>query len=122
MIGIVEYQPRLDPSQQAGDLFIGDIQLIEGMNQVDIDKWNQFANHPLIQARISSGVIRPTFTAQTIIQVTEPKSRKVEKSVAEAVVTNQVTTVLNPITEALSVDTLSTIRPSELEKTIEKKK
>lgn len=104
MKGIVVYQPRMATPSSTGDLWIGNIQLVQGDNEVDIDQWNALASTlPTIQERIDRGVIRVTFAAPTVIVPSEKKEPKTATPVA---------TQLAPEPEAVPIDTSSfSIRP-----------
>lgn len=81
MLGIIEYLPHVNGSKQIGDLLIGNIQLIPGNNEVDINEWEACANHPLIQQRIQQGIIRVTFAHPAVIVVSDSgKKEKVPRT------------------------------------------
>lgn len=73
MIGIVEYLPQLSAVKQIGDLFLGPIRLIPGQNEVDTEKWKEYADHPGVKQRIAQGILRVTFDQPTIITPPEVK-------------------------------------------------
>lgn len=104
MKGIVVYQPRMATPASTGDLWIGNIQLVQGDNEVDIDQWNALASTlPTIQERIDRGVLRVTFAAPTVIV---PSGKKEAKN------STPVATQLTPEPEAVPIDTSSfSIRP-----------
>lgn len=112
MIGLIEYLPQLSPIRQSGDLFIGSIQLVAGRNEVDIDKWKEVADHPLIKQRQEQGIIRVLFESPTVI--TPPENKKATARVATPVETKLATQETTP--ETVDVSAFVT-RPSEVEKT-----
>ena len=80
MIGLVEYRPSLNFPPEHGDLYIGPIRLTEGMNEIDIDTWIEFAqNNPIIKARIVKGIIRETFTSSSVNTINNPPSKSSKK-------------------------------------------
>lgn len=109
-IGIVEYLPSLSPTKQGGDLFVGSIQLVAGRNEVDIDKWNEFADHPLIKSRKEQGLIRVLFEQPTIIVPSEAKKTTRTSTPVETKLT----------TQGLAPEVVDTsafvVRPPEVEK------
>lgn len=109
-LGIVEYIPSLSPTKQGGDLFIGSMQLVAGRNEVDIDKWNEFANHPLVKSRKEQGIIRVLFEQPTIIVPPEVKRTARASTPVETKLTQDVTP------EAVDTSTFA-VRPPEVEKT-----
>lgn len=112
MIGIIEYLPQLSPIRQSGDLFIGSIQLVAGRNEVDIDKWKEIADHPLVKLRQEQGIIRVLFEPPTVI--VSPDSKKSTR-VSTSVETKLVTQELSPdITDVSAF----VVRPPEVEKTL----
>lgn len=111
MIGYVEYLPQLSAVKQTGDLFIGTMQLVPGRNEVDIDKWKEFADHPGIKARQEQGIIRVLFEQPTVI--TPPDTKKATR-VSTPVETKLVAQEATP--ETVDVSAFVT-RPPEVEKT-----
>lgn len=109
-IGIVEYIPSLGPTKQGGDLFIGSVQLVAGRNEVDIDKWNEFAGHPLVKSRKEQGIIRVLFELPTIIVPPETKKTTRTSTPVE-------TKLAQDITPEVVDISASVVRPPEVEKT-----
>ena len=110
MIGLVEYLPQLSPVKQSGDLFVGTIQLVAGRNEVDIDKWKEFADHPLIKLRQEQGIIRVLFEQPTIISASEGKKARTSTPVETKLLTQELANE--------AVDTSAfVVRPPEVEKT-----
>jgi hypothetical protein len=109
-LGIVEYIPSLSPTKQGGDLFVGSVQLVAGRNEVDIDKWNEFADHPLIKSREEQGLIRVLFGQPTIIVPPEAKKTARTSTPVETKLTQDITP------EAVDMSAF-TVRPPEVEKT-----
>jgi hypothetical protein len=110
-IGIVEYIPSLSPTKQGGDLFVGSVQLVAGRNEVDIDKWNEFADHPLIKSRKEQGLIRVLFEQPTIIVPSEAKKTTRTSAPVETKL------VAQEITPEVANMSAFVVRPSEVEKT-----
>lgn len=111
MLGLIEYLPQLSPIRQSGDLFIGPIQLVAGRNEVDIDKWKEVADHPLIKLRQEQGIIRVLFEQPTVI--TPPDTKKAAR-ISTPVETKLVAQETTP--EVVDVSAFVT-RPPEVEKT-----
>lgn len=111
MIGIVEYLPQLSSVKQIGDLFLGTIRLIPGRNEVDTEKWKEYANHPLVKQRIEQGILRVTFNQPTVI--TPPEVKKTMR-VATPVETELV--AQDPTPETVDVSAF-VVRPPEIAKT-----
>lgn len=109
-LGIVEYIPSLSPTKQGGDLFVGSVQLVAGRNEVDIDEWNKFADHPLVESRKEQGIIRVLFEQPTII--VPPEAKKTTR--ASAPVETKLTQDITP--EAVDMSAFA-VRPPEVEKT-----
>jgi hypothetical protein len=111
MIGYVEYLPQLSQVPQSGDLFVGSIQLVAGKkNEVDIDKWKEVADHPLIKLRQEQGIIRVLFEQRTVI--TPPDTKKIAR-VSAPVETKLIAQEATP--EVADVSAFVT-RPPEVEK------
>jgi len=110
-IGIVEYIPSLSPTKQGGDLFVGSVQLVAGRNEVDIDKWNEFADHPLIKSRKEQGLIRVLFGEPTIIVPSEAKKTTRTSAPVETKL------VAQEITPEVANMSAFVVRPPEVEKT-----
>lgn len=110
-IGIVEYIPSLSPTKQGGDLFVGSVQLVAGRNEVDIDKWNEFADHPLIKSRKEQGIIRVLFGEPTIIVPSEAKKTTRTSTPVETKL------VAQEITPEVADMSAFVVRPPEVEKT-----
>lgn len=110
MIGIIEYLPQLSPVRQGGDLFIGSIQLVAGKNQVDTEKWKEYADLPLVKQRIEQGILRVTFDEPTVITLPETKkSTRVSTPVETKLVAQE-------ITPEVTDTSAFVIRPPEVEK------
>lgn len=78
--GIVEYRPTLGRPPEQGDLYVSNIRLTEGFNEVDIEKWQEFTkNCKPIQDRIAQGIIRETFATPPIITSTTSTKKKKEE-------------------------------------------
>jgi hypothetical protein len=112
IIGIVEYLPQLSPVPQSGDLFVGSIQLVAGKkNEVDIDKWKEVADHPLIKLRQEQGIIRVLFEQPTVIAPPDTKkTARVSAPIETKLIAQEASS------EAADVSAFVT-RPSEVEKT-----
>src|SRR4028118_505810 len=112
MIGYVEYLPQLSPVPQSGDLFVGSIQLVAGKkNEVDIDKWKEVADHPLIKLRQEQGIIRVLFEQPTVIAPPDTKKTVRASAPVETKLVAQ-----DPTHETADVSA-SVARPPEVEKT-----
>lgn len=111
MIGIVEYLPQLSSVTQIGDLFLGPIRLIPGRNEVDTEKWKEYADHPGVKQRIEQGILRVTFDQPTVI--TPPEVKKTMR-VSTPIETELVAQDSTP--ETVDVST-SVVRPPEVAKT-----
>jgi hypothetical protein len=111
MIILVDYLPQLSPIRQSGDLWVGSIQLTPGRNEVDSDKWEEFANHPQIKLRKEQGLIRVLSEQPTVI--VSPDSKKSAR-VSTPVETKLVAQETTP--EAVDVSAF-VVRPPEVEKT-----
>lgn len=111
MIGIIEYLPQLSSVKQIGELFLGPIRLVPGRNEVDTEKWKEYADHPLVKQRIEQGILRVTFDQPTVI--TPPETKKSSTRTTTSVVT-QLEEETTPAT--VDVSTFVT-RPPEVEKT-----
>lgn len=121
MIGLIEYLPQLSPIRQSGDLFIGPIQLVAGRNEVDIDKWKEFSDHPLIKLRQEQGIIRVLFEQPTVITPPETKefarvTTPVETKLVSKEATPEVVDVSAFVTRPPEVEKPATL-PKEVEKT-----
>jgi hypothetical protein len=82
ILGIVEYLPQLNSVKQSGDLIVNGIQLVAGTNEVNIDRWNEIASHPLIQQRIEMGIIRVHFDRPTVVTGTGESKADTGKKVS----------------------------------------
>ena len=111
MIGIIEYLPQLSPIRQSGDLFIGSIQLVAGRNEVDIDKWKEIADHPLVKLRQEQGIIRVLFEPPTVI--VSPDSKKSARTSAPVE-----TKLVQEISPEIADVSAFVVRPPEVEKTL----
>lgn len=109
MIVLVDYLPQLSPIRQSGDLFVGSIQLTPGRNEVDRDKWEEFADHPQIKLRKEQGLIRVLSEQPTVIAPPESKKARVSTPV-ETKLTEQ---EINPNIDMSAF----VVRPPEVEKT-----
>lgn len=110
MIGIVEYLPQLSSVKQIGDLFLGPIRLIPGRNEVDTEKWKEYADHPGVRQRIEQGILRVTFDQPTVI--TPPETKKSTRTS-----TSVITQLEEETTPAVADVSTFVIRPPEVEKT-----
>ncbi len=111
MIGIVEYLPQLSSVKQIGELFLGTIRLMPGRNEVDTEKWKEYAEHPLVKQRIEQGILRVTFDQPTVITPPETKkSTRVSTPVETKLVAQEVTP------EVVDVSAFA-VRPPEVERT-----
>jgi hypothetical protein len=116
MIGLIDYLPQLSPIRQSGDLFIGPIQLVAGRNEVDTDKWKEFADHPLVKLRQEQGIIRVLFEQPTVIA--PPDGKKAARA-STPVETKLVAQEITPEVVDMSA---FVARPPEVEKTTLPKK
>lgn len=110
MIILVDYLPQLSPIRQSGDLFIGSIQLTPGRNEVDSDKWEEFADHPQIKLRKEQGLIRVLSEQPTVIV---PPDNKKSARVSTPVETKLGTQETPP--EPVDVSAF-VVRPPEVER------
>ena len=111
MIGFVEYLPQLSQVPQSGDLFVGSIQLVAGKkNEVDIDKWKEVADHPLIKLRQEQGIIRVLFEQPTVIASPDiKKTARVSTPIETKLVAQEPTPETTDVSASVS-------RPPEVEK------
>lgn len=109
MIGIVEYIP---PSMQRGNLIVGDTMLVPGRNEVDIDKWREFAENPLVKQRIEQGILRVSFDQPTVIVADAPGNKKEKVSR----VSPPVETKLDDKPISGTIEPIAPLMPSEPEK------
>lgn len=111
MIRIVEYLPQLSAVKQIGDLFLGTIRLIPGRNEVDSEKWKEYADHPLVKQRIQHGIIRVISDQPTVIAPPETKkSTRTSTSVVTQLAEEETTPAVVDVSTFVA-------RPPEIEKT-----